>query len=90
MSIRHSIPYHNETSYDPNASLGGQMDKYWDMSGETPELVKESYRFYGQQSLNEEFATIFHRASDEFQNAAGEMSEQNGRSRKSNEKRQQG
>ena len=22
------IPYHNATSYDPNASLGGQMEKY--------------------------------------------------------------
>ena len=58
------IPYHNETSYDPNASLGGQMDKYWDLSGDEPELVKESYRFYGQQSLNEEFATIFHKMQE--------------------------
>lgn len=25
------IPYHNATSYDYNASLGGQMEKYWDL-----------------------------------------------------------
>ena len=25
------IPYHNATSYDPNASLGGQMEKYWEL-----------------------------------------------------------
>ena len=36
------VPYHNVTSYDPNASLGGQMEKYWDLSGEKPVLVKES------------------------------------------------
>ena len=54
------IPYHNETSYDPNASLGGQMEKYWDLSGEQPILVKESYRFWGQQSINEVFATFVH------------------------------
>ena len=33
------IPYHNSTSYDPNASLGGQMEKYWDMSGNEPRLI---------------------------------------------------
>lgn len=54
------IPYHNSTSYDPNASLGGQMDKYWDLSYETPVLVKESYRYFGQQSVNEVFATRIH------------------------------
>lgn len=56
------IPYHNATSYDPNASLGGQMDKYWDISEGIPILVKESYKYYGQQSVNEVFATRVHEA----------------------------
>ena len=51
------IPYHNSSSYDPNASLGGQMDKYWDLNGNVPVLVKESYRYFGQQSINEVFAS---------------------------------
>ena len=54
------IPYHNASSYDPNASLGGQMEKYWDLTGEKPVLVKESYKYFGQQSLNEVFATLLH------------------------------
>ncbi len=54
------IPYHHVTSYDPNASLGGQMDKYWDLRGGEPVLVKESYRNYGQQAWNEVFATYIH------------------------------
>lgn len=55
------IPYHNATSYDPNASLGGQMEKYWDLHQEKPVLVKEAYRHFGQQSLNEVFATELHK-----------------------------
>lgn len=54
------IPYHNASSYDPNASLGGQMEKYWDFSSNVPILVKESYKYYGQQSINEVFATHLH------------------------------
>ena len=54
------IPYHNATSYDPNASLGGQMEKYWDLMHKIPVLVKESYKYYGQQSVNEVFATLIH------------------------------
>lgn len=54
------VPYHNATSYDPNASLGGQMEKYWDLMHEIPILVKESYKYYGQQSVNEVFATLIH------------------------------
>ena len=54
------IPYHNDTSYDVNASLGGQMDKYWDLATNIPTLVKESYRFFGQQSVNEAFSTLVH------------------------------
>ncbi len=54
------IPYHHATSYDPNASLGGQMDKYWDFRRKKPALVKESYRYYGQQAWNEVFATRVH------------------------------
>lgn len=52
--------YHNASSYDPNASLGGQMEKYWDLSANTPILVKESYKYFGQQSINEAFATLLH------------------------------
>lgn len=61
--LRHGeeeIPYHNATSFDPNASLGGQMDKYWDLGSDVPVLVKESYKYYGQQALNEVFATRLH------------------------------
>ena len=54
------IPYHNATSYDYNASLGGQMEKYWDLDHSTPDLVKESSKFYGQQSVNEVVATRIH------------------------------
>lgn len=54
------IPYHNATSYDPNASLGGQMEKYWDLAQTPPTLVKESYKYFGQQSINEVFATMLH------------------------------
>lgn len=54
------IPYHNATSYDPNASLGGQMEKYWDLTGDVPVLVKESSQYFGQQSVNEVFATRIH------------------------------
>lgn len=54
------IPYHNATSYDPNATLGGQMDKYWDMNDTPPTLVKTAYRTYGQQAVNEVFATLVH------------------------------
>ncbi len=55
------IPYHNNTSYDPNASLGGQMEKYWDLNMEYPQLVKEAYKHYGQQAVNEYFATQIHK-----------------------------
>lgn len=55
------VPYHNATSYDPNASLGGQMEKYWEFSDKGPILVKESSKYFGQQSINEVFATMLHR-----------------------------
>lgn len=55
------VPDHNITSYDPNASLGGQMEKYWDLTGKVPILVKESSKYYGQQSVNEVFATLLHK-----------------------------
>jgi hypothetical protein len=58
------IPYHNATSYDVNASLGGKMDKYWDLSGDVPVLVKESYHNFGQQAVNEVFATRIHKAQE--------------------------
>lgn len=54
------LTYHNATSYDPNASLGGQMSKYWDFSSGSPVLVKKAYENYGQQCVNEIFATELH------------------------------
>ncbi len=58
------IPYHNATSYDVNASLGGKMDKYWDLGGDIPVLIKESYHYFGQQAINEVFASRIHKAQD--------------------------
>lgn len=75
------IPYHNATSYDPNASLGGQMEKYWDLMYKTPILVKESYKYYGQQSINEVFASIVHSrqpSNVEFVRYTAEMTEDRG------------
>ena len=54
------MPYHDAFSYDPNASLGGQMEKYWDLNGEVPSLIKTSLTNKGQQGVNEEFATFLH------------------------------
>lgn len=54
------IPYHNDNSYDPNATLGGQMEKYWDLSENPPVLVKKAYKSFGQQGVNEQFATMLH------------------------------
>ena len=54
------VIFHNGTSYDPNASLGGQMNKYWDMNGDQPVLVKKASDYFGQQSVNELFATEVH------------------------------
>ena len=54
------LPYHNDSSYDPNASLGGQMEKYWNLEGDVPVLVKQAPREYGQQALNEVFAALLH------------------------------
>ncbi len=58
------VPYHNATFYDPNASLGGQMEKYWDLSGDYPVLVKKGYKAEGQQAVNELFATKIHLMQD--------------------------
>ena len=58
------VPYHNATSYDPNASLGGQMEKYWDLLRNEPTLVKTAGTHYGQQALNELFATNIHKKQD--------------------------
>lgn len=75
------IPYHNATSYDPNASLGGQMEKYWNLMQKTPILVKESYKYYGQQSINEVFASIIHSrqpSNVDFVKYTAEMTEDRG------------
>lgn len=55
------VPLHNTSSYDPNASLGGQMEKYWDLSHTQPLLVKESYKYFGQQAINEAVASNIHK-----------------------------
>ncbi len=54
------ITYHGNSSYDPNASLGGEMDKYWDLSGNVPVLYKKCSQYEGQQALNEVFASYVH------------------------------
>lgn len=54
------IPYHSPESYDPNASLSGMMDKYWDISSKDISLVKIAEARYGQQAVNEAFATMVH------------------------------
>ena len=54
----------NAVSYDPNASLTGQMEKNWDLTGETPLLVKTAGMHYGQQAINELFATCLHEHQD--------------------------
>ncbi|MCM1543598.1 MAG: hypothetical protein NC121_20430, partial [Blautia sp.] len=53
-----------ETPYDPNASLGGQMEKHWDLGHHVPLLVKEAYGYDGQQAVNEAFATWVHGLQD--------------------------
>lgn len=58
------LPYHNSNSYDPNASLVGQMEKYWDLKPDRPVLYKSCYKSYGQQGVNECFATMLHSRQD--------------------------
>lgn len=53
-----------KSQYDPNASLGGQMQKYWDLTKSIPILVKKGDRYFGQQSVNEVFATMLHVRQD--------------------------
>ena len=45
------VPYHNATSYDSNAALGGQMEKYWDIKTNFPTLVKESYKYFPEKRI---------------------------------------
>ena len=57
--LRHGIrevAYHSASTYDPNAALSGQLEKYWDLSGKTPILVKECSAYHGLQAINELFA----------------------------------
>ena len=54
------VPLHRMSSYDPNASLGGQMDKMWDVSVIPPVLQKTAWKYFGQQGINEAFATEVH------------------------------
>ena len=60
------MSYHNTTyyssEYDLNGSLGGQMEKCWDFTTILPTLIKESSKYYGQQSINEVVATYIHDA----------------------------
>lgn len=60
VKFRKQRVHSNATSYDYNASLGGQMEKYWDLEQQVPDLVKESSKYYGQQSVNEVVATKIH------------------------------
>lgn len=54
------MPLHNDSSWSPNASLGGQMSKYVDLTADPPLLVKRSKAFYGLQCLNEVIASRTH------------------------------
>ncbi|MBR1523581.1 MAG: hypothetical protein IJ641_03895 [Lachnospiraceae bacterium] len=58
------LPYHNATSYDPNATLGGQMEKYWDLNEHPPMLVKTASTHFGQQAVNEAMASMIHKRQD--------------------------
>lgn len=60
-AITNIIPYHNISSYDPNASLGGQLNKYWDVSNHPATLYKTASEHFGQQSINEKFASVLHK-----------------------------
>lgn len=50
----------SKSPFDPNASLGGQMNKHWDLAQKIPTLVKKSSGYFGQQCINEVFATMLH------------------------------
>lgn len=54
------VPFHRMSSYDPNASLGGQMSKVWDVREIPPVLKKTAWQYFGQQGINEVFATEIH------------------------------
>ena len=51
---------HNESSYSPNASLGGQLRKYADWKEDQPVLIKKAKASYGLQCFNEVFASRIH------------------------------
>ncbi len=57
----HSATYYS-SEYDLNGSLGGQMEKCWNFTTIPPTLIKESSKYYGQQSMNEVVATYIHDA----------------------------
>ena len=46
--------------YDSNASLTGQMTKFWEIREGIPFMIKCASQYYGQQCANEAFATTFH------------------------------
>lgn len=50
----------SKSPFDPNASLGGQMKKHWDLAQKIPTLVKKSSNYFGQQCINEVFVTMLH------------------------------
>ena len=50
----------SKSPFNPNASLGGQMKKHWDLAQKIPTLIKKSSNYFGQQCINEVFATMLH------------------------------
>ena len=54
------MEFHNDTSYDPSAALGGQMTKYVDMRDDGPYIVKADVAFNGLRCLNEKTASTTH------------------------------
>ena len=54
------MPVKSRSAYSPDASLGGQMEKYIDMQVPSPVLVKKSRSNFGQQCINEALASYLH------------------------------
>ena len=79
-NARNRFSFGHEYSFTPNASLGGQMPKYIDLSGDVPMLIKHTGAFSGLQCFNEHIASMIHRAQgwreyvdyDAFRNTDGD------------------
>ena len=59
-----TFSFGHEYSFSPNATLGGQMPKYIDLSAKYPVLVKQTKDFSGLQCYNEVLASNMHKAQN--------------------------